>query len=237
MIELYQAEWCPYSHRVRKRLTELGLDFVARQVPAEPAERAQMHEATAGRSIPTLVDEGRVFRGPDTILAHLDETYREVPDVAKHRANDAEEGPAWRDPTRKPADTIGRIVLGFDGSDHARRAAARAALVALDEQSAVVVVNAVAAPPIGDLSPSAAELESQRRLLAEAQALLEDRGVEVKSVERTGEPARVIVEVAREIDADLVVVGTRGHNLLERALGSISAYVVQHAPCDVLVVR
>ena len=40
MLELFQAEWCPYSHRVRQRLTELGVDFVARQVEAEPDDRA-----------------------------------------------------------------------------------------------------------------------------------------------------------------------------------------------------
>src|SRR5207253_2334746 len=38
-MELYQAEWCPHSHKVRQRLTELGLDFVARQVAAEPEDR------------------------------------------------------------------------------------------------------------------------------------------------------------------------------------------------------
>jgi len=35
MLELYQAEWCPSSRRVRQRLTELGLDHVSRQVPAQ----------------------------------------------------------------------------------------------------------------------------------------------------------------------------------------------------------
>jgi glutaredoxin len=41
-MELYQAEWCPHSHKVRQRLTELGLDFVARQVPADPDDRDEM---------------------------------------------------------------------------------------------------------------------------------------------------------------------------------------------------
>ena len=63
-IELYQAEWCPHSHRVRQRLTELGLDFVARQVPVDPAERAELEGATGRRSIPTLVlDDGSVVGG------------------------------------------------------------------------------------------------------------------------------------------------------------------------------
>jgi len=33
MLELFQTEWCPASRRVRQRLTELGLDYVNRQVP------------------------------------------------------------------------------------------------------------------------------------------------------------------------------------------------------------
>ena len=40
-MELYQAEWCPHSHRVRQKLTELGLDFTARQVEANPDGREQ----------------------------------------------------------------------------------------------------------------------------------------------------------------------------------------------------
>jgi len=50
MIELYQAEWCPHSHRVRQRLTELGLDFVARQVPVDQAERSGSARPAAAAS-------------------------------------------------------------------------------------------------------------------------------------------------------------------------------------------
>ena len=96
MIELYQAEWCPHSHRVRERLTELGLDFVARQVSPDPQQRPQMQQATGGHSIPTLVDNGRVFAGDEDILAHLDSAYEEPPAAEAHRAKDAEEGPVWR---------------------------------------------------------------------------------------------------------------------------------------------
>ena len=96
MLELYQAEWCPHSHKVRQRLTELGLDFVARQVAPDPGEREAMAQATGERSIPTLVDGDRVLRGDDAILAHLDATYPEPPAAAGHREKDAEEGPAYR---------------------------------------------------------------------------------------------------------------------------------------------
>ena len=39
MLELWQTEWCPASHRVRERLTELGVDYLTRQVPVDK-ERA-----------------------------------------------------------------------------------------------------------------------------------------------------------------------------------------------------
>ncbi len=96
MIELYQAEWCPHSHRVRLRLTELGLDFVARQVPVERAERATLERVAGQRSIPTLVlDDGSVLVGEDEILAGLDGRFVEPHDASRHREKMVEEWPEW----------------------------------------------------------------------------------------------------------------------------------------------
>jgi glutathione S-transferase len=87
MLTLYQAEWCPHSSKVRERLTELGIDFVARQVAAEKDDRDDMEAAVGGRTIPTLVsDEGEVFVGEEEILPFLDERYPERPDARRHRA-------------------------------------------------------------------------------------------------------------------------------------------------------
>jgi glutaredoxin 3 len=95
-IELYQAEWCPHSHRVRQRLTELGLDFVAHQVPVDPAERAELERATGRRSIPTLVlDDGSVLGGDDEIIAALDGRFLEPVEAARHREKAVEEWPEW----------------------------------------------------------------------------------------------------------------------------------------------
>jgi glutathione S-transferase len=66
VITLYQAEWCPFSSAVRQRLTELGLDFVARQVEPRPEQRTEVGE------IPTLVTaDGERFEGSDAIFAYL----------------------------------------------------------------------------------------------------------------------------------------------------------------------
>jgi hypothetical protein len=62
VLELYQAEWCPYSSAVRQRLTELGIDFVARQVAPRQDDRESRHE------IPLLVTEnGERFEGTDAV--------------------------------------------------------------------------------------------------------------------------------------------------------------------------
>ena len=48
-MELYQAEWCPHSHKVRQRLTELGLD---------EAPGAGAHSAKARQEVPTFAEVG-----------------------------------------------------------------------------------------------------------------------------------------------------------------------------------
>ena len=76
MLELYQAEWCPFSHRVRERLTELGVDFVARQVAPRRFEREEMREKLGTDSIPSLLTEdGEVITGDEPIMAYLAEHY------------------------------------------------------------------------------------------------------------------------------------------------------------------
>ncbi len=66
MIVLYQAEWCPFSSAVRERLTELGVDFVARQVEPREGERTEVAE------IPTReTEDGIRFEGTKTIFSYL----------------------------------------------------------------------------------------------------------------------------------------------------------------------
>ena len=59
-----------------------------------------------------------------------------------------------------------------------------------------------------------------------------------KFLARGGRPGEVLVKVAEEEDADVIVVGTRGHGKLRRAImGTVSDYVTHHAPCPVMVCR
>jgi len=77
MIQLFQAEWCPYSSRVRQRLTELGVDYVIRQVAPQSEDRDALREATGDDGIPAVVlDDGTVLKGDtDEVVAALDEHF------------------------------------------------------------------------------------------------------------------------------------------------------------------
>jgi glutathione S-transferase len=73
VLTLYQAEWCPYSSAVREVLTELGLDFVARQVEPEPEQRATLLGLSGKSSIPVLeTEDGELFRGAREIFRYLE---------------------------------------------------------------------------------------------------------------------------------------------------------------------
>jgi len=87
MDELYQAEWCPHSQHVREKFTELGVSFIARQVPAEPADREELRRKTGSDEIPALVlEDGTVINeSDDQIIAHLDRRYSERADAERHR--------------------------------------------------------------------------------------------------------------------------------------------------------
>jgi len=72
-LTLYQAEWCPYSSAVREVLTELGLDFVARQVEPEPEQRDRLRTLAGTDGIPVLeTEDGEIFRGTREIFKYLE---------------------------------------------------------------------------------------------------------------------------------------------------------------------
>jgi glutaredoxin len=94
-MELYQAEWCPHSHKVRQRLTELGFDYTVRQVAADPDERTDMKRRVGTDEIPVLVADGGEARcGEDEILDFLD-AFEERLDAAEHRDKSREEVPEF----------------------------------------------------------------------------------------------------------------------------------------------
>ncbi|MBX6329741.1 MAG: universal stress protein, partial [Pseudolabrys sp.] len=76
------------------------------------------------------------------------------------------------------------------------------------------------------------------KVLQRAREMAEARGMTLHTHVLAGHPVRDIVELAREIKADLLVIGGTGHSALyERMIGSRADRIVQLAPCPVLVVK
>jgi nucleotide-binding universal stress UspA family protein len=140
------------------------------------------------------------------------------------------------------------IVVGTDGSETAERAVRQAAELAADEGARLVVVSAYrstgaltsgidAARVPSDIRRTLSDRAQAEELAESGRAIARERGapkVVVQALE--GDPPRVLLEAAKDFDADLIVVGSRG--LTSHAhfiLGSVAASVAHHAPCDVLV--
>ena len=74
--------------------------------------------------------------------------------------------------------------------------------------------------------------------LAEAAARAQAAAIGSRSFAREGDPADAILDVAEELNADLIVVGSKGTTGAERfLLGSVPDKVTHHAPCAVMIIR
>jgi len=131
------------------------------------------------------------------------------------------------------------IVVAYDGSTQAKKALQIAKEFRSKFGSKIYVIHVIdVATLITDPSACAqveAELEKRAQKLAEeAKAFLKD--AEVRIVR--GDPAHEIVEFAKQVNASLIIVGSRGLSTLKRVLlGSVSSRVVHESPISVLVVK
>ena len=137
------------------------------------------------------------------------------------------------------------IVVGVDGSPSSRNALTWAAAEAADHRADLVVLNVwehTLLPPAGSVSVSERYVPDPSQRTAEdlvkviKEELGEDPPVLVQPRVKQGNPAKVLIEESG--DADLLVVGTRGHGgFAGLVLGSVSQHVAAYAKCPVTVVR
>ncbi len=80
MMKLYQAEWCPFSHRVRAKLTELGVEYEAVNVAASADKRTELRELTGEPAIPVLVDGEKIISDSGEALFYLEAKYGADPE-------------------------------------------------------------------------------------------------------------------------------------------------------------
>ena len=122
------------------------------------------------------------------------------------------------------------VLFPIDQSRQTMETAAVALKLAKQHDSRLVVLSVVEAEEGAMHDPVAVS-----QLLDQARSSFEQAGVACEVIEREGKPAFVICDVADEINADLIVMGTRGITL-ESDQESTAARVIQLAPCPVLVV-
>lgn len=144
---------------------------------------------------------------------------------------------------------IARILVPVDFSPCSIQALDYAADLAASVRAEILVlfvvepVYAAGSPSLFGPSVNLAMLiQEQRRLggeqLARAAKRVEAQGVKVKSLLQQGSARESIVEAARELRADLIVMGTRGRSgIAHLLLGSVAEWVTRHAPCPVVTIR
>jgi nucleotide-binding universal stress UspA family protein len=135
-----------------------------------------------------------------------------------------------------------KIVVAYDESDAAKRALERAAELAKAFQAELVVTSIApittnigrSAGPVDSTDPPEHHVEE----LHHAQTYLEGEGLKADYVAGLGHPAETIAQLARDRDADLIVLGTREPNAIARLFGqSVSESVAHRVHCDVLIVH
>lgn len=129
-------------------------------------------------------------------------------------------------------------MVGYDGSDAARRALARARQLGVKASMILVVAVTADVRSAGLGTELSTEPFDAERILDEAgDRLVGRQGQTVETRAEAGDPAVVLVDIARHVGAGMIIVGRQGGDFVARALlGSVAQRVVQHASCDVLVV-
>jgi nucleotide-binding universal stress UspA family protein len=140
---------------------------------------------------------------------------------------------------------IGRIVCPVDFSEFSRRALDRAAVLARWYEAELVALHATPLVPVDfPLAPGVSpatlapfDVEAMAGELRAFSAEVAARCPRLRLIVRSGPPAPVILDLARGLGADLLVIGTHGRSGFRKlVLGSVAEKVMDKAPCPVLTV-
>lgn len=141
------------------------------------------------------------------------------------------------------------IVVGFDGTPTSTEALNRAADLAALAGAHLHIVSAYApGTKVSDVgrgdngwlvgTHTAKHANGARRIVKNAAAaLVAERALGVTTHTAQGEPADVLVRIAAEAEADLIIVGNKGMRGARRVLGSVPNRVAHKAPCGVMIVQ
>ncbi|PLX50275.1 MAG: universal stress protein [Desulfobulbaceae bacterium] len=137
------------------------------------------------------------------------------------------------------------ILIAHDGSAHADKALLEAGKMGVLMAAKLTVMTVAQDLCLSeDISDSESKFITES-LFSEAEGVMKKvsadlaaKGIKAEIVIKVGNPAEKIIDTAKEIGADLIVVGSHGRHGAQRFfLGSVSAKVLEHAPCHVLIIK
>jgi nucleotide-binding universal stress UspA family protein len=135
------------------------------------------------------------------------------------------------------------LLVAVDGSEASNRALSKALeLAALTGASVTALAVEGPLPAYAATVGEVDEVKREKdaffgRLARDVREQAERAGVPIEVDVRPGHAAELISRVAKERDADLIVLGHRGHFLRDHLLGSTADRVSEHAECPVLIVK
>ncbi len=135
---------------------------------------------------------------------------------------------------------ISTIAVGTDGSETAAEAVKQAAELATRFDAELVLLSAFKDGPApatgGDEAQWAHNPAAQtREILARTEAALGEQGIECRTIVDEGDPADVLVRLAADCGADVLVIGNKG--IQRRVLGSVPKTITHNADCSVFVIK
>ena len=141
--------------------------------------------------------------------------------------------------------TIQKILIPTDGSDHSVCAAEFGISMAKTLGAQIMVVNVIDELVLNEISKGAFRENVEAELKADGQryikyvaSLAEKEGVKADSLLTKGRPFEQIVHLAKDLNIDLIVMGTSGQGGANKILiGSVTERVIEYSTCPVLVVK
>lgn len=141
---------------------------------------------------------------------------------------------------------IKKILCAIDRSPSSAKAIKWSLNIARHLNAALYIVSGLPTPDFNPLGMDHYEVQQQEAhfkkeneaALSEFLAQFDFSGIPVEKKIQWGNPAHLILDTAEDIDADLIVIGAKGHSILHHVfLGDTATTVLRHAPCSLLIVR
>jgi len=153
-------------------------------------------------------------------------------------------------PQGESSNTI-KILFTTDGSDYARKAGEILTLMPFHDNTGITILHVVT-PAFYDIPDkfmtkidasvqedlrrySSVELEASQKIIAQTTEYLSNRFSNIDKLTKIGDPSDEILHTAKELEVDIIVVGSKGMGGFRGVVGSISRYILSVAECSVLI--